>query len=143
VILTGELSGEVDRRRRWTCDGARNHFGELSRHGPSPPVPEPHRRVRRTSAANTEDSQSSSPFATGGSFNSTMTSSWLLPLVNTGRGKEKHTALWARLMAELAGPKIKRDPNNPAPRRRVLLRPELNAAEKTVLGPVGYGPTWW
>jgi hypothetical protein len=50
-------------------------------------------------------------------------------------------ASWARLMAELAGPEIKRDPNNPVPRRRILLRPELHAVDKTVSRPVGYGPT--
>jgi hypothetical protein len=67
--------------------------------------------------------------------------SWFLPLVDSGIGEEKRTVLWARLMAELAGPEIKWDPNNPVPRRQILLRLELHAAEKTDLGPVGYGPT--
>jgi hypothetical protein len=74
------------------------------------------------------------------SLNSTTTRSWFLLLVDSGIGEEKRTTLWARLMAELVGPEIKRDPNNPVPRWRILLRPELHTSEKTNPGPVGYGP---
>jgi hypothetical protein len=44
--------------------------------------------------------------------------------------------------SHLAHVRIAGHPNNSVPKRQVLLRPELHAVEKTVLGPAGYGPTW-
>jgi hypothetical protein len=57
------------------------------------------------------------------SCNSTTARTWFLLLVNSGIGEEKSTALWARLMSELAGPEIKRDPNNPARKKLHDLSP--------------------